>query len=199
MIGGLYGVEIHDFTTNAPRPGVTVTFDFTQCLAANGGDIELSCDQSLNPGQSYVAPGYVSGTTDSLGRFWFLIQGAAVSTVLPGTGVVSSGISCQSTTACTNAGCVRVYADGILVSASPLRATAWDQNASSAGGRAVTGADAAIIAAEVSRKTIVGFQKQRSDVNQNGNVEGGDAATVATAAVLSMPGSYPVTTGPYCP
>jgi hypothetical protein len=193
-----YTVEIVNFA-NQPIQGSTVVFDFSACLPAAGGDIEISCDQSLAPGQSYMAPGRVVGNTDASGRFTFNFQGSAASALLPGSDVVTTGINCQSVTQCINAGCVRVYADGVLLAGTPLRVTAWDQNASSMGGRAVSGADAAIIAAEVARKTIVGFQKQRSDVNQNGNLEGGDAATVGAAAVLPMPGSYPVATGPYCP
>src|SRR5262245_1796355 len=47
-VGAPYGVEIKN-CFNDPVVGATVTFDFTPCLAAAGGDIEISCDQSLNP------------------------------------------------------------------------------------------------------------------------------------------------------
>jgi len=197
-IASAYTVEIHDFANN-PIAGSSVVIDFSSCAPAAGGDIQISCDQTLQVGQTYVSPSKVAGSTNAAGRFTFNVQGSAFSAVLAGSGVVTTGLSCTNTTTCTNAGCARVYADGVLISGTPLRVTSWDQNGAAAGGRSVTGSEAAIIAAEVARKTIVGFQKQRSDVNQNGNVEGGDAATVGAAAVLPTAGQFSVTSGPYCP
>src|SRR5262245_57212337 len=182
-----YTIEVHDFANN-PIAGSSVVVDFSSCVPGAGGDIRIASDQRNSlTGQTYVAPYKVAGSTNAAGRFTFYAIGAANSnTVTLAGNAVAPGINCAAApTNCTNAGCARVYADGVLLSGTALRVTAWDINSLGSPADALTGVDAATYAAEIARGPVGGF-RQRTDLDRNGLVAGPDAALISNVLVVSV-------------
>lgn len=192
-----YTVEIHDFANN-PIAGSSVVADFSSCVPAAGGDIKISSNQRTFG--TYVAPYKVAGSTNAAGRFTFFVVGSSNSTVLVGN-AVPPGINCTGTGAggCLNAGCARIYADGVLISGTALRVTAWDITGTGSPTDAVTGTDNAVLAAEFTKEGAVGVgSRQRSDLNRDGDVTGVDVALMSDVSVQPTTTAI-ADTSPYAP
>jgi hypothetical protein len=108
---GAYTVTIRDAGNN-PLPNATVGLDFSGCT-----DIKICDDVGQN---TTVVCSVVTGITDALGQFTFIVCGGAINDLgnEPGAGL----------------GCVAVTADGI--SMGSITATACDENGADPSGTA---------------------------------------------------------------
>ncbi|MGH7742667.1 MAG: hypothetical protein ACRENS_11690 [Candidatus Eiseniibacteriota bacterium] len=168
--------------TNSPLNGATVTVDFTACC----NDIKVATTQSF-AGLTVVGK-TVSAVTNVAGVATFRIEGAASDvTAPPIPGIVTPTVSiaaggCATITATPSGGSPVLITNGIDHPTAFVHA--WDLNGA-VGGTGLNGTDLSLHFYDVlSTGSPFLQQRQRSDFNHNGVVQGNDSSLLA-AVILS--------------
>jgi hypothetical protein len=170
--------------TNSPLNGATVTVDFTACC----NDMRVSTTQSL--AGLVVAGKTVSAVTNVAGQATFRIEGGARDqTVPPVPGIVTPTVSiasggCATITATVPLGTPVLITNG--VDHPTVFVAAWDLDGALGAGSGITGVDLSLFFYDVlSTGSPFLQQRQRSDFNHSGNVNGADGSLLMNSILVS--------------